>query len=548
MPSAIDKRPSVICFVGRPLDPLKGLITFLDAVERLLALPSPPNFATWIVGGDDDEMPTIGGLLAARPRLLTELTAGRFMVWGRVRRHALPEIYRRCAVVAMPSLREQFGLVAIEAMACGVPVVGTRQGGLDDTILAGLTGAKAEVDQPEALAAALLLYLRGPGIQRVHGFLARSWAARSFAKATTYDRMADLYTGALPPKLDTPRWDLRDRFNAAEVENRLDALEAALNDRISAWDVVAARHHVLARVETAKAIYAVKIFRDRPSVASVLFPAGTAASDRTARDFVDNAVFHSANPLVPALVAADLEAGFAVYPWLDTSTVRPPIDGFRAIRRGFANYGAARLPHAEELAEYSNAIETFLGRRDEASLTVFDVAAAALNRTGQAIAFDRRLSHPTAELQRTLICLETKGWPIPPDIVDRMRMVINRLQAEGGPLDRRPKLCHGDLSLQHLVTDGSHLRVIDTEHSTFAVGELDLGTYAASEAERGTNLADVATFVREATDSPAEAVSAFQWTAHFLIHNYLERIHQGEVTESHRSIRRTLYELALVLS
>lgn len=546
--SISDRSPPVVCFVGRPLDPLKGLITFLDAIERVLALPTPPTFSVWIVGGDADEMGGIDQLLSTRPRLNVLVVAGRILLWGKVARHSLPEIYRRCAVLVMPSLREQFGLVAIEAMACGVPVIGTRQGGLDDTILAGLTGTKAEIDQPEAIAAALLLYLRGPNIRTARSRLARSWAAGAFDKAHVYSRMAELYTGDVPAALETPSWDLPDRFHAAEVESRVTTIEVALGQRITAWTVASARYHVIARVETEAGLYAVKVFRDRPSLSAALFPPGAVFAERTAGDFVDNALFHAGNPQVPRLVAADRDSGVAIYNWLDLERAEASPANLRAVRKAFANYGEEQLSCPQEQADYSDAVRAFLAHRDAETLAALDQAAVALNRAAQSIGFCQRLAHPAAELQRILICLETQGWPIPVDVSDRIRMVTGLLQNKWNRPGDRPKLCHGDLKSRHLMSTGGSLLVLDTEHSTFAIGELDLGTFAADQLASGQNIANVAAALREATDSVDDATSALQWMYYFLIHGYLARVHHGKVTESATFIRRVLMGLALTLN
>jgi hypothetical protein len=62
----------------------------------------------------------------------------------------------------VPSTFEQFGLVAVEAMACGCPVVASRTGGFQDTIVEGLTGEFVPVDCAQSLANVLTGYLRNP--------------------------------------------------------------------------------------------------------------------------------------------------------------------------------------------------------------------------------------------------------------------------------------------------------------------------------------------------------------------------------------------------
>lgn len=535
----------ILTFVGRPLDPNKGLITFLDALELLNSLPCPPRFLVWIIGGDDDELPHIHALLAARPRLMKETMDGSFFIWGKIKRDALPEFYRRSQLVIMPSLREQFGLVAIEAMACGVPVIGTKQGGIDDTVLSGLTGAKIEIDQPDALAGALLLYLREPNLRITRGRLARSWARMAFSKKNVYARMAELYTNDSVPELDTTDWKLSNKFHEVEIINRMSSIETMIDRDILDWKIVAARHHIVAKLETSDGAFALKVFRDRPSLTTAIFPVGHCFPIRTSQDFVDNAIYHSNNPYVPPLIAYNHDLGTVIYSWVDTEPFQSNSCDLRIISHGFGEYGKINEP---QLENYLSSLDTFLTHRDELTLERLDLAAAELNRTCQQANLSNRTSHPMAELTRISFCLENKGWPIPDDIASRIRMVINLLLSKWIPSDELPKLQHGDLKSRHLMMTTSGLMVVDTEHSVFAVGELDLGTYAAGEVMHGANIFNAVRTIGEATETKAESFSALQWMAYYLILGYLSRVHHGKTSEPAKVIRHALTNLALALS
>jgi glycosyltransferase involved in cell wall biosynthesis len=104
---------------------------------------------------------------------------------------ALPGLYRAATAVAFPSLHEGFGIVPIEAMACGTPVVASRGGALAEAV--GDGGWLLEDGRDDAeLAAALEEIARNPSCRaalRQRGLL----RAAAFSPATTADRTLALY-------------------------------------------------------------------------------------------------------------------------------------------------------------------------------------------------------------------------------------------------------------------------------------------------------------------------------------------------------------------
>jgi glycosyltransferase involved in cell wall biosynthesis len=74
-------------------------------------------------------------------------------------RDDVPALMRLCSVVVLPSRREAFGRVLIEAMAAGVPVVATAVGGIPEVCVDGVTGLLVPPEDPDALAVAIALTL-----------------------------------------------------------------------------------------------------------------------------------------------------------------------------------------------------------------------------------------------------------------------------------------------------------------------------------------------------------------------------------------------------
>jgi phosphatidylinositol alpha-1,6-mannosyltransferase len=97
----------------------------------------------------------------------------------------LVEIYQQCDLFALPNRQigwdlEGFGIVLIEAQACGKPVIAGASGGTSETLLPGETGEIVRCDTPEPLAAATASLLVDAARRRAYGERAREWAVTRF--------------------------------------------------------------------------------------------------------------------------------------------------------------------------------------------------------------------------------------------------------------------------------------------------------------------------------------------------------------------------------
>jgi D-inositol-3-phosphate glycosyltransferase len=169
----------VVLFVGR-IDPIKGIDTLIDAAEIMLSRGSIEPASTFlIVGGDLGANGAPIGPLADVAELIERrgIAAG-FRLVGSQPQDQLPVFYAAADVVAVPSRYESFGLVAVEALACGKPVVASRVGGLRFTIDEGTTGFLVKPQSPQALAGALEGILTDETLRAAMSAAARPSVAR----------------------------------------------------------------------------------------------------------------------------------------------------------------------------------------------------------------------------------------------------------------------------------------------------------------------------------------------------------------------------------
>ncbi|MFW6150461.1 MAG: glycosyltransferase [Chloroflexota bacterium] len=149
----LDDRP-VVLYVGR-IESLKGLDRLIRATAQL---DGHRPARVLVVGGDERDRDELQRLA----RLACELGVEHLVTFeGAVEHSALPLYYNAADVCAIPSYYESFCMVALEALACGTPVVGSRVGCIETLVRDGLNGYKLDDDSPSELAQKLLLALAG---------------------------------------------------------------------------------------------------------------------------------------------------------------------------------------------------------------------------------------------------------------------------------------------------------------------------------------------------------------------------------------------------
>jgi glycosyltransferase involved in cell wall biosynthesis len=107
------------------------------------------------------------------------------------------ELYRRATLVAVPSRYEGFGLPAVEAMACGTPVVACRSGALPEVLDVGGGGILVERDDPKSLAEGIRRLLGDPALRAELGGRGRDRVVAAYAWPRIAEATAAVYAEVL---------------------------------------------------------------------------------------------------------------------------------------------------------------------------------------------------------------------------------------------------------------------------------------------------------------------------------------------------------------
>ena len=200
----------MILFVGR-IEPLKGIETLLGAVA---AIEERGTLQVWIIGGDERSAPQRRRLLDLSQELGIEV-AVRFL--GSVPHAQLPEYYSAADVCVVPSYYESFGMVALESLACGTPVVASRVGGLQTTVRDGENGYLVPWRCPEPFAEKIEVLLGNPGLRRSFSQAARA-GVEPFSWKVVTDQTVELYDSLIAGRASVDRRAGRRRGAARRLD------------------------------------------------------------------------------------------------------------------------------------------------------------------------------------------------------------------------------------------------------------------------------------------------------------------------------------------
>lgn len=181
----------ILLFVGR-IEPIKGVDLLLQAMAGLRSAPDlpPESFPKLIlVGGAEgiDALKALAKKWGLDPWLL---------LVGPKPHRSMPLYYGACDALVVPSRYESFGIVALEAAACGRPVIATQVGGLPFAVSPGKTSLMVPENDPASLALAIQRILTDEELAKSLGQAGRGWA-EGFSWPRISDQILACYEKAM---------------------------------------------------------------------------------------------------------------------------------------------------------------------------------------------------------------------------------------------------------------------------------------------------------------------------------------------------------------
>lgn len=174
---------SVLLFAGRLNDPRKNVEFLIEAFARIY--DDVPNAELWLIGADPDT--------SLRTAVSEHDVEDRTVFHGKVPFDELPEYYGAADIFTIPSKQEGLGIVGLEAMACGTPVVSTQCGGPEEYICDGGNGFLVPSDDLAAFAERIESLLTDDERRRAFGQEARRLIERDYAETKIRDHFVEAF-------------------------------------------------------------------------------------------------------------------------------------------------------------------------------------------------------------------------------------------------------------------------------------------------------------------------------------------------------------------
>ncbi len=179
----------VVGYCGR-LTPVKGIDTLLEAMKLLSNHNDKVRLL--VIGGGGEGL---GG--DTYEKKARTLLGAKIIISGWVKQAEVPLYWQAADAGVQPSFAETSGIGTMESAACGLPVVASRTGGLQDTVSDGINGFLIQPGDAEELSQKIKLLMENPGLGKEMGIAGRNYIMKNFSWDDITEKYVNLYTSLI---------------------------------------------------------------------------------------------------------------------------------------------------------------------------------------------------------------------------------------------------------------------------------------------------------------------------------------------------------------
>jgi hypothetical protein len=545
MSSIAGRATPTITYVGRLKDSRKGLEVFFDALELVWATRPDVQMRIWVIGGSPAELHFAERSAMSRQHIAEEARKNALTFWGRVDHNSLPEFYSRSTVVVLPSFREQFGMVAAEAMMCGSAVVASRVGGLQDVVVSGHTGMLFDAGNAAALAACILSYINVTELSAWHGSNASVWARERFDSARVLPMVEAILRSLDESVLSDYAETSETAFMNRSIRDLSVTAERLLGRKTSRYRNLTSSHSLSFRLDLddGESVFAKQYSRRPPSLHTIY---GDDAEPRL-RDpatYRLNLMSRLANlPYVPAVLAHDHNSGMIIQKWVDAAPVLSFSEAGQVLSLLQDKIIGTELLPKETLDVFEDSAATLASGSLHMTSGIqrsFDRLGAELHSPLHDGVLACRRMHPQVELFRIAKFLERNRVWLPQNYAVRALSETRRMLSLKPFLVRRPAFAHGSLKAEHILGDPENYFLCDFDQAGYYVGPVDTAHWLWEYFERQPEAARESTFIDALlalVDDEEDLYLAICWVLALLLNKDFVFVMRGEWGSLQTSMR-----------
>lgn len=396
---------------------------------------------------------------------------GKIILWGRVVNEMLPEIYSRSWVCVIPSLKEEFGMVAIEAMLCGCPVIASRVGGLQDIVIHNKTGLLINKGDPNLLAYSLAFILKNKTLRNWMGKNARKWSFPRFTITQSFKHFIKLYNTTSSGVIDIFK-----EIRLSEHNNIIKALHYILKKKIIEFKDLSTSSNTTIHIKTLSKDFIAKIFYDKISSHSyMLFNFPLNSSVHSSKELLNRHLFFAGSAISPKVIQVSRKHKTIIYETLAKKydCTHSEIIG---IIEQLKSYGKTKSPHQSDLKVLLSIAYQAYTKKDIPSFKKYWMAGAFINYRITKKKNIYLKTHPQVDIAWMYSLVINKIILMGDELFMICSKVLKRA-LEYGFIDDDVWLTHGEIIDRHILVKNNRLYMCDYENSRYTIGEADIAVW-----------------------------------------------------------------------